>query len=217
MNGYLLIFIFAVLMFVQLWLRRKLYAVTAINVLGMTVGVAGMGLLGTYIMFFLENGFWYGKSFFGAVLFFPILLLPLTYLFRIKLLDFLDYATPPGLSILVVYKINCKMLNCCSGRVLWFSEAGIPTYFPSQMVEAAAAALITLLLLVLERTGKWKKQLYPLCLIFYGTSRFVLNFFRWDQNKYFLGMTSGQFWSVISLLIGTIWLIIYRKNSVPKE
>ena len=70
-------------------IRCRRYEIAVWKVFPLAISVAMLGLLGTKIMFFLENGFWYGKSFFGAVLFFPILLLPLTLLFRIKLLNLL--------------------------------------------------------------------------------------------------------------------------------
>lgn len=195
------------LMLLFMLTRRGLYHVGRIKILPLAVCVGAMGLLGTYILYFLENGVWYGKSFFGAVLFFPVLLLPVAWLFRMGLTDLLSYATVPGVALLAVYKWNCYLEGCCGGKTLWFSEDGIPTHFPSQMAEMAAAIMITLLLLLLERKEKLRGKIYPICLVVYGTTRCILNQFRWEDAPFALGMTAGTFWSLVSVLIGSVWLV----------
>lgn len=202
-------------MFVFLMLRRKKYNISIIKVFLLTFCVSGMGLLGTYILYYFENGIWYGRSFFGAVLFFPVLLLPVAWLFKVQLVDLLSYATIPGMALLAVYKYNCYVEGCCGGKVLWFSEEGIPTHFPSQLSEMLAAIIIVVILLFVEQKINLRKRIYPLCLIIYGFTRFILNYFRWEQPNYFLGLAPGAFWSVIAMIIGVTWLVfdaIHKKQ-----
>ena len=205
-----------VTIFVLMLIRYKYYEIKPILLVPLAVSVAAMGLAGTYIMFFIENGGWYGKSFFGAVLFFPILLFPVAVIFRIKLVYLLSFSTIPGLALLAIYKWNCYKLGCCGGRVLWFSDKGIPTHFPSQLAEMGAAIILVVVLLILERNPKFKNEIYPLCLIFYGTTRFVLNYFRWEQNDFILGMPAGNLWSLVSIGIGAVWLLVKRRNKRRK-
>lgn len=208
MNGNILVIICLTLMLILLMLRRKRYNVSFLKVFPLTICVTGMGLLGTYILYFLENGLWYGRSFFGAVLFFPILLFPVALLFKINLIDLLSYATIPGMLLLAVYKWNCYIGGCCGGKVLWFSKDGIPTHFPSQIAEMSVAIIITIILLVFERNEKTRKKIYPICLIIYGATRYILDYFRWEQPQFFLGLTPGAFWSIVALFIGCIWLFV---------
>ena len=201
---------FAVL-FALMYIRRKMYGIKKLLVIPLAVLVSLMGLLGTRIMFYIENGAWYGRSFFGAVLFFPILLLPLAWIFRISLINLLSYATVPGMALLAVYKYNCYRMRCCSGKVLWFSPEGVPVHFPSQIVELCVATIIVALLLVLERKENYRRRIYPICLVIYGAARFILNYFRWEQPKYIWGLTPGAFWALVSVFIGITWLIISQQ------
>lgn len=211
----------AIVMLVLMLLRCRLYGVRMITVFPLMMCVAYMGLLGTRIMFFIENGGWYGKSFFGAVLFFPILLLPVAWLFRMRLRTLLDYATIPGIGMLAIFKWNCYTDGCCGGKVLWYSEAGIPTYFPSQLVEMGTAIALVIILLILERKPKCRGKIYPLCLILYGLVRYVLNGFRWEQTDFLFGMTAGNLWSLVSIGLGIVSLhtrenyfdIIWRRKN----
>lgn len=190
-------------------IRCKRYQIKKWQLLPLAVCVAAMGLAGTYLMFFIENGGWYGKSFFGAVLFYPILLIPVALIFRIPLIRLLDYATPPGLALLAIYKWNCYQKGCCGGKALWFSEAGVPTHFPSQLAEMTVAVILTIILLILEKNPKNKGKIYPLCLVTYGSTRYILNYFRWEQNDFFMGMPAGNLWAVVAVSIGIVWLCIH--------
>ena len=206
--------------------RRKIYSVSSIFLcVVLTIIVAILGYSSTKVMYFIENNAWLGQSFYGAVLFFPIVLFPLSLLFRIKLNKLLDYETISGLSVLIWYKLNCYISGCCGGKVLYYKAGGVPAYFPSQIVEMIVAILIILSLLLFEKKGLFKNCLYPLFLIMYGTTRFILNYYRWETDEFVLGLTAGAFWSIVSVIIGVIWIISYffynylqtRKHLSKKE
>lgn len=215
MNWFLLMFTCILIMLLMNCLRMKLYNISIIKILPLTVLVLLGGFLGTYIMFFLENGSWYGKSFFGAVLFFPILLFPISKIFKISLVDLLDYETPAGMAMLAISKFNCFLGGCCKGRVIGYTEDYAPIFFPSQLVEMVVAIVITIILIILEQKEAFKCKIYPMCLIIYGTTRFILERFRWDKGSLLLGLSAGRFWSIIAASIGILWLVIYsRKNKL---
>ena len=164
-------------------------------------------------MFFIENGTFGGQSFFGAVLFFPILLWPVSLVAHMKLSRLLDYATPPGMAMLVIFKLNCYLVGCCSGIVLYHSEEGIPYFFPSQLVEMFVAFLLAAILIYLEKRSVFRSKIYPVCIIAYGAIRFVLNFFRWNQNDFLFGMPAGNLWSIVSVVLGVLLLLFMRKRN----
>ena len=65
--------------FVLLIIRYKKYHISLLKTFVITLAIAFSGLLGSYIMFFLENGKWYGRSMFGGILLFQLFLLPVIF------------------------------------------------------------------------------------------------------------------------------------------
>ena len=187
-------------------IRKKQYQISTVKSIFVSISVLAQGLLGTYIMYYLENGNWGGQSFFGALLFFPLLLIPVSCIFRFPILDLLDYATIPGVALLALFKWNCYQKGCCGGKVLWYSMDGIPTHFPSQIIEMLLAIILCILLFSMEKKGGYSRKIYPICILIYGMFRYVLNLFRWEQSSFFLGLPAGNIWSMVSIFVGVIWL-----------
>lgn len=194
-------------------LRCKKYAVSywKAGVLGLSTMV--LGLLGTFILYFIENGVWGGMSFFGGVLFTPLLMLPVAYLCKVRRRDMLDLITMPGLAMFCIYKFNCYLSGCCRGMILGHAE-GKPIVFPSQIVESASALLILLILLLVERKRRPEGRLWPLALILYGAVRFGLNWLRRDQVPFVWVLPAGAFWALVSIAVGIVWLCLLHKRTV---
>lgn len=74
--------------------------------------------------------------------------------------------------------------------------------------------IIFVVLIIITNKLKIKKIVYPSFMIMYGMLRFVLEFFR-DTTKLILGMSNGQLFSILSFLIGIIF--ISKKLSVKNE
>ena len=191
--------------------RYKKYHISILKTFIITLTIAVAGFLGSYVMFFLENGKWYGRSMFGGILLFPIFLFPISKILKIATEDLLDYATIPGAFLLAFAKFNCYLAGCCGGKVTRHVD-GIPNFFPSQLVEMSVSLLIVILLFVLEYKNKINHLMCPVCIVLYSITRFILDFFRWSQEIFALGMTAGRFWSLISFLIGIIWIVIKMRR-----
>jgi len=82
--------------------------------------------------------------------------------------------------------------------------------FPSQIVEMIASLILMILLLMIQRR-KPGDHLYAWYMVLYGICRFCLNGFRYGLTPFVLGMSQGHFWSIVSVLIGGIWLIVSRR------
>lgn len=170
------------------------------------------GTIGTYIMYFIENGWIGGTSFFGAVFFVPIAIWPLAKLIKVPYGTLVGICAPEGCIILVIMKVQCLLSGCCRGRTVCF--AGNEFIFPSQIAEMVNAFLIFAILMFISYRRKRVEKIYPLFMIIYGFSRFVLNIFRevWVTTEMFLPF--GNIWSLVSILVGMLWLVmIYKKNS----
>lgn len=173
----------------------------------LSIALTITGVLGTMIMFFIESGHFGGTSFYGAVLFVPILMLPAV-LLKISYRDILNLCAPAECLMLSIMKIDCLMSNCCYGRYI----PAIHMVFPSQIVESIAGLLVMGALLLIAYKKK-NASLYPWYLILYGTVRYCLNGFRFGLTPFLLGLSNGHFWSVVSVVIGLIWLFTVKNKA----
>jgi phosphatidylglycerol:prolipoprotein diacylglycerol transferase len=189
------------------WLKMKLWKSVPITLLLLLSGT-----LGAYTLFLVENGWFGGISFYGAVFLVPILFPIIAFVLREPYHRLMDLCAPAECMMLVFMKVHCVLSGCCGGRVLCTNSAGLEVVFPSQIAEAALAVTLLAVLLILARKKPGRGDLFPLYMILYGACRFVLNFMRADQSVFLLGMPAGHFWSVVSALVGLLWLMLLRKK-----
>lgn len=194
-------------MLILMLLRRKafpqiqLWKLPIISLLLTLAGVAG-----AMLMFYIESGKFGGTSFFGAILFIPVLLLP-ALLLRIRYSELMDLCAPAECLMLSFMKLDCLMSDCCIGKYLPTLEL----QFPSQIVEMLTILIIMLLLLQKERSGASTGRLYGHYLILYGSTRFVLNWFRYGLTPFVWILPAGNFWSIIAIAVGLIWLMAVNR------
>ena len=91
-------------------------------------------------------------------------------------------------------------------------------YFIVRMgqAEIIVIILIMIMLIIFEKRGLFTNRHYAILLITYGGTRFVLNSFRADLSPYVWILPPGHFWSIISVLIGSLTFYLIGK-SVNKE
>lgn len=170
------------------------------------------GTIGTYILFFIENHWIGGTSFYGAVFFVPVAFLAVAKVLKESYPCVMDLCAPAECAMLVIMKIQCLLSGCCGGRIL-FGE----TRFPSQLAELLNALLIMVVLLLMARKKPGRGDLYPMYMVIYGCSRFVLNLLREKQDVFCMGLPAGNFWSVIAVACGIAWLLYYRRKQANNE
>lgn len=100
-------------------------------------------------------------------------------------------------------RIGCFLSGCCYGveseigftytHSIVESANGV-TRFPIQLVESGANFIIFALLFSLFMRDKLKGKLLPLYLVIYPVCRFVLEFFRGDEYRGFVGPLSTSQW-----------------------
>lgn len=162
------------------------------------------GVIGTKLLYFIENGEFGGSSLFGSILFIPILILP-ALLMRLSYRDIVNLCAPAVGLMLAVMKCECCFKGCCFGKYL----PAFKFQFPSQIVETAVTLFITIALLVLEKY-KSKESLYGWLLVFYGITRLLLNGFRYGLHPFIWGLSIGHCWAMVSCIIGITWIILAR-------
>ena len=112
-------------------------------------------------------------------------------------------------------RIGCFCSGCCYGRPsqrfgIAFSHAlaapnGVKL-LPVQLYEAATTLGLFVLLAVLRRRGTPGRQMLAVYFLLYGVSRFVLEFFRGDRYRGFVGVLSIS--QVLSLVVVALALVL---------
>lgn len=193
-----------------IWYQIKWYKRLLVAVL-LTIA----GTLGTFILFYIENGTFGGTSFFGAVFFVPIMFIFVAWFAKIRYDVLMDLCAPAECAMLVIMKVQCQLTGCCGG--IRMITNGREYIFPSQIAELINALILCVLLLLLSRKVKNKGGVYPRYMVAYGVTRFVLNLFRDGGAAGVLGLPLGNFWSLVSIAIGIVWLIWVRRRTGKEE
>ncbi|MBO2516780.1 MAG: hypothetical protein CW338_05795 [Clostridiales bacterium] len=171
------------------------------------------GYAGAKVMAFVEMGTWDGRSFYGALFLAPCLMIPVALLLRIKIRELLDLCAPCECIMLALLKVDCVVSGCCYGIVLGRREVedGFQAIrFPSKITECVAAMILMVVLILILKKKKNYGLIYPWYMVLYGASRFCLNLLR-DTEPFVWILPAGNFWSLISITIGLIWMLVYKK------
>lgn len=194
----------------SIWYKIKLWKSVIIAVL-LTV----IGTLGTYIWFFVENLWFGGRSFYGAIFIVPIVFIVIPKFFRISYGYLMDLCAPAECIMLAIMKAKCLIDGCCGGRILFETASGEIIRFPSQIAELIVAILLCIILMFFAYKPKFRGTLYPWYMVLYGSSRFILNFFRdvWGNGT----IPFGTIWSVFSVIIGIIILITIKYKNKERH
>ena len=168
------------------------------------------------LLYFIENGEWYGVSFYGAILFIPVLFLPAAKIFHERYGALMDLCAPAICIMLAIMKCSCMISGCCRGRLLFSDGNGGGFVFPSRIVEIVVIIGIMLLLMVFEKDEDNQTKIYPMLMMMYGGTRFFLNFFRAELSPFVWIIPPGHFWSIISVICGYLVLRRIKNKNIKK-
>lgn len=139
----------------------------------------------------------------------------------------------PGIALgHVVGRFGCFFAGCCYGRptnLPWavtftdpFAATNVGTplnipLHPTQLYEAAAEALILMVLLTTERRGRpFAGRTFWLYLLLYGVSRFAIEFLRGDERGSVGILSTSQFISVLLVPLAIVMLILLARRISPE-
>lgn len=193
-------------MFVSMLLRKKQFPQVQVWKMALlTLWLTITGVLGTMILAYIEMGTFGGTSFYGAIFLVPIFIMP-AMLMKLTYRDILNLCAPAECAMLVVMRFDCLDKGCCFGRYL----PELEFQFPSQISEMVVGMAIMIALIRMLQKNR-QAQLYPWYMILYGACRFILQGFRYGgTDPWILGLSQGHFWSLVSIAIGTAWLLLGR-------
>ena len=202
------------LMMVPVLILSQWYIVKKWKGILVTILLTITGTVGTYILFYIENQRWGGISFYGAVFLVPVVFVLISLLMRISYGTIMDICAPAECMMLAFMKVQCLTSGCCGGRILFVARNGFQVVFPSQVAEMLNGVAIMVILMGLGYRWSKRGYLYPLYMIIYGITRFVLNFFRQEFAEH-TGVLPpyGTIWSIVAIVIGCVWLWLLRKQT----
>lgn len=195
-------------MLASMLLRKKQFPQVAVwKMVVLSLWLLVTGVAGTMILAYIESGVFGGTSFYGAIFLVPILIFP-AMLMKLTYTDILNLCAPAECAMLVVMRFDCLDKGCCFGRYL----PELEFQFPSQIAEMVVGITIMLTLIRMHKKDH-QVSLYPWYMILYGACRFVLQGFRYGgTDPWVLGLSQGHLWSLVSMVIGTVWLLLSRSR-----
>ncbi len=222
-TGYIAMYVVGiVLMFVISLVTYKKHELRFGQALGFTFLAFAGGMAGTKLMGMIQTAVLQaagfsdssGMSIYGAVVFVPMIVIPVCLLFKQPWKPIMDLLAPSGITLVGCAKLGCLFLGCCPGIECSFGiyyQNYKRTMFPSPIFE-----FITILLIVIIGflyVYKYKKRivgtLYPLLCMLYGSTRFLWEFMRYydpaEAKHIILGMSLWQFVSILVTLAGAVW------------
>ena len=174
--------------------------------------------LAEFISKTLSNTFLHDQSanYLSNIIGVPICFIIFGIILLISPLKLLDLAAPSLLFALIFFKIACFCCGCCYGipdeQHGMFNSYTNRMEFPVQLVEAACAVIMLVIILKLWRKKDRKPGiLYPLFMLMYSASRFVSEFWRGDYPKVLGPLTGYHIQLIIGFVEGLILLFVVLK------
>lgn len=189
-------------------LRARYFEIEYLQATIIGILITAGGICGTFILGYIESQKWGAISYFGSVFFVPIIMFFYAKIIQEPFLKIMDYCTPSGCVAVAVGKVFCKINGCCGGRTIGMHADGSIITFPSQIAEMILGVVLLFLFLYIERKKYLNQKRYQLFLVLYGAGRFVLNYFR--KTTQGIGIIpDGALWSIVSFVLGVVWLYNY--------
>lgn len=102
-------------------------------------------------------------------------------------------------------RLGCWSAGCCYGI-----ELANGTRFPVQLFEAGYCVILLLAFLIIRPERRWPGiPLLPVNLIAYSAGRFILEFFRGDENRGVWLLSTSQWIALVLIALSVVWL---RRN-----
>ncbi len=212
---------FAAVFLMAQWLGKKVN-VSRLKSFVLVLIIYPLMYLWMLIYFWIESGF---KTFGGQHIVCIFVYVPLLAWLVAKILNIglkeMCFIIAPLLPLNhTIGHLGCFFAGCCRGYPAeWGFYHPIQKifYFPIQPIESAVAlAIVVLLVLITKKKNYYPDPIiYPLMLVMFGSTRFVLEFFR-DNEKILWGCSSLSFHALFMALVGSVAIIVIKLKEKKK-
>ena len=167
------------------------------------------GVLTVKFFALLEAGFDFEKagsmSLYGGIFFMPIMYLAYALIKKLPIGLVFDVFAVPLAATLALARVNCLYAGCCIG--IEIGDSGFR--WPAREVDILIHVLFLAFIIPWIQKNKSNGKAYPLYMIIYGVGRFVNQWLRVSETPSHLQtFQTGHIFSIISIILGTIWLLV---------
>lgn len=225
-NGQLLYNIFFAAGFVAVFLfalvSGKKYQLPHWKALIYVMCVYTVSALWMFFQCWVENGFkgWGGNNIVRTFVWVPLVAWPIGKLLKVDWYRGCDFLAPCVPLVQGVAHWGCLFVGCCHGYACdWgvYNPVLEQNVFPSPALEALTALAVFGIVCRYERKRNYQPNglAYPLMLMLFGYSRFLLEFFR-DNRKVLFGASTLALHALFMALVGTAVYVTIKEQSRKK-
>lgn len=153
---------------------------------------------------------------------------------KLNALRYLDIGCLVGPIIIFFVRVGCLLTGCCYGKptdlpfAITFNDPASTAYYyhpnvplhPTQIYNMINAVIMFGVLYFVYKHRKFYGQIIAAFLMYYGISRFIIEFFRGDEDRgvYFGGAVStGQIVVALAFFAGLIIYLICRRKPIEQK
>ena len=173
-----------------------------------------------FFLYWMESGFKHfgGNNIVRIFIWVPVFAYPFAKLMKLDWVKMCEFLAPCPALVQGISHYGCIFKGCCHGYAwepgIWNPALGYNT-FPTQPLEACVAVAVVIIVLIRQKKINYQADglTYPLMLMLFGYSRFLLEFLR-DNNKLFFGISDLAIHALIMALIGTaVYVTVKERNN----
>lgn len=208
-------------------LRAKKENINADIIVNFSFTALIWGIIGARIFYIIENIRYYiknpleiimlqhgGLSWFGGLLFGVIFSVIYLKKRKLSVRKIFDLCVPFAALAQAVGRVGCLLNGCCFGKVSKFGlyfDAYKSILIPIQLYSSLALILIFIILRFMQDRPHKEGEIFFTYLLLYCAKRFVIEFWRADNEIIFLNLTLFQIISIAVFFFALIKLILIRK------
>lgn len=224
--GQLLYNVFFVAGFVAVFLYAmvsgKKYGIPKGKALLYIIIVYFVSLLWMFFQCWVENGFkgWGGNNIVRTFVWVPLAAWPAGKLLKVDWVRGCDFVAPCVPLVQGVAHWGCIFAGCCHGYACsWgiYNPLLNQNVFPCPPAEALTALIVVFIVCGYEKRQNYKPNglAYPLMLMLFGYSRFLLEFLR-DNRKVVFGVSTLALHALFMALVGTAVYVTIKEREKTK-
>ena len=203
-------------------LNAKNYRIPLKKAIPFVLVVYAVSVAWMFFLYWAESGFknFGGNNIVRIFVWVPVFAWPMCRWLKLDFRTMCDYLAPVVCVQHGVSHFGCMFGGCCYGYP-WshgiYNHEFHSYLFPIQPIEALVAVAIVLFTWLREKKSGFRVtgEHYPLMLILFGYSRFLLEFAR-DNDKLFLGISNLAIHALIMGIVGTAWYLTQREMNRKK-
>ena len=200
--------------------RRKKYEMSWLWVLIVLLLFFTMGVFGAMFGAGISNHGWLGIRLYGLIMFEFISVYLVSWWKKAPPQQVGDYVAAPIASLCAGAKVNCLVLDCCWGFIIYDAEMQNPVRFPSAIMEIAMWLGLAVVLVMFEKKKTVDGLLFPIMAIWFGILRYIAGFFRGgtlEWEPFFLWIPAGRFWSLVVVAMGFGLLYYFMRKQLERK